>query len=52
MSLGPYGAYVWSAYAITLVVLVANLWLPLRRVRRLRRTLTDNQIRHADEDPT
>ncbi|BCX88881.1 heme exporter protein D [Methylomarinovum tepidoasis] len=39
--MGGYGAYVWSAYALTAVVLIWNLIVPLRRRRevlaRLRR---------------
>jgi heme exporter protein D len=35
MTMDGHGAYVWSAYAITLVVVIALLILPLRRQRRL-----------------
>ncbi|PLW67366.1 heme exporter protein CcmD [Pseudohalioglobus lutimaris] len=35
LSMDGHGAYVWSAYAITLVVVGALLLVPLRRQRRL-----------------
>lgn len=37
--MGGYANYVWSAYALTLVVLIASLLLPLWRHRALRRAL-------------
>ncbi len=33
--MGGYAFYVWSSYAIALVVLVLNLLVPLRNRRRL-----------------
>lgn len=39
LHMGGYAVYVWPAYGITAVVLAANLWLPLRRHRRLQRAL-------------
>ena len=44
LAMGGYGFYVWSAYGVALVVLVANLAAPLRRERELRRQL-DRQLR-------
>ncbi len=38
-AMGGYAAYVWSAYALAAVVLVWNVVQPLRRERRLLRTL-------------
>ncbi len=35
LDMGGYGAYVWSAYGLALVVLVANLLSPLLQRRRL-----------------
>ncbi|PCC97433.1 heme exporter protein CcmD [Halopseudomonas pelagia] len=35
LAMGGHGPYVWSAYLITLVVLVLNVVLPLRAHRRL-----------------
>jgi len=37
--MGGYAFYVWTSYGITVVVLVANWIVPLRRVRRLRTDL-------------
>ncbi len=31
LSMGGYAAYVWTAYGITLVVLVLNIWFARRR---------------------
>lgn len=37
LAMGGYGAYVWSAYAVTLVVLAWDATAPGRRRRALRR---------------
>lgn len=37
LAMGGYGAYVWSAYAVTLIVLAWDATEPMRRRRRLRR---------------
>ena len=37
--MGGYGLYVWSAYALAAVILVLNLYLPLRRRRVVLRML-------------
>lgn len=34
MSMGGHGVFVWSVYALTLIVLVSLLLAPLRRKRR------------------
>lgn len=39
IAMGGYGAYVWSAYAICAVVLIANIAQPVWRERRTRRAL-------------
>ena len=31
LQMGGYAPYVWSAYGITLIVLVANIWAAYRR---------------------
>lgn len=36
-AMGGYGAYVWSAYAVALIVLVWDVIAPLRTRRQLRR---------------
>ncbi len=43
LHMGGYGFYVWSSYALTLVVLAANLISALRRHRRLLRDLREQQ---------
>jgi heme exporter protein D len=47
-SMGGYAGYVWSAYGITLAVLVLNVWLALRR-RRI--ALQRARIAAADQAP-
>jgi len=37
--MGGYGFYVWSAYGVTFIVLVANVIVPLVRARELRTRL-------------
>lgn len=37
--MGGYAFYVWTAYALGLVVLVLNVVLPLRQERQLRRAV-------------
>ncbi len=37
--MGGYSFYVWSAYGVTLVVLVANVVLPMVHARELRARL-------------
>ena len=37
LTMGGYAAYVWSAYAVTLVVMVANIFSSKRRARRIQR---------------
>ena len=46
LHMGGYAFYVWSAYAITTVVLVLNVAVPMRHAdavkRRLRRSLAEH----------
>lgn len=39
VTMGGYAAYVWPAYAITLLVMLVNAILPGRRQRRLLKLL-------------
>ena len=39
LHMGGYGFYVWSAYGVTFVVLVANVLVPMLRARDLRARL-------------
>ena len=34
-AMGGYAGYVWPSYAVGLLVLILNVWLPLREHRRL-----------------
>jgi heme exporter protein D len=43
--MGGYAAYVWSSYAIALVVLVANVVIPIRQRRKLLGQLARRQRR-------
>jgi heme exporter protein D len=37
LAMGGYGAFVWPSYALALLVLGLNAWLPWRRHRALQR---------------
>ena len=39
LAMGGYGMYVWSAYAITLVVLGVNLVASFKEQRRVKKTI-------------
>jgi heme exporter protein D len=39
LTMDGHGAYVWTAYAVTLLVIIATLYLPLWRRRRFLRRL-------------
>ncbi|MDH5189929.1 MAG: heme exporter protein CcmD [Gammaproteobacteria bacterium] len=39
IDMGGYGSYVWSSYGIALVVLVANVVIPLLSARKQKREL-------------
>ena len=45
--MGGYATFVWSSYALTLVVMIANIVLPLRQrkqiMSRIKRTLRREQ---------
>ncbi len=43
--MGGYAAYVWSSYAIALVVLVANVMVPIIQRRKLLARLARRQRR-------
>jgi len=46
LAMGGYARFVWPAYGLTLLVLTANVMLPLWRERALRRRL---RRRHNQE---
>lgn len=35
LTMGGYGAYVWPAYGLAAIVVLVNVLLPLKRLRRL-----------------
>ncbi|MBV6814465.1 heme exporter protein CcmD [Xanthomonas campestris pv. passiflorae] len=55
LAMGGYGQYVWTAYALFVLVLLADLaapWLRRRRLpRELRGQLQRQAPRHAREQP-
>lgn len=40
LNMGGYGAYVWSAYGITFIVMIVAIVIPLRQHMLLRKRLT------------
>ena len=51
VSMAGHGPYVWSAYGITLLVLLVLMSSPLRRQRRLLRELRGEQRRLERQPP-
>lgn len=51
LSMGGYAAYIWPAYVIVAVVLVLNVYLPLRRHRRLLDDLSHRGARSRKSTP-
>ena len=49
LHMGGYAAYVWSAYGISLVVLILNILLPIRREQELLRNLKKKLQREASK---
>jgi heme exporter protein D len=47
--MGGYAVYVWSSYAIALVVLVANIVAPIRQRRKLLTQLARRQRRERSK---
>ncbi len=47
--LGKYAAYVWSAYGISAVVLVAMVWDSLARARRWRKAAEASDVPAKDD---
>ncbi len=46
--MGGYGKFVWSSYLIVFIVLIVNLWLPIRRHRRQLKSI----IHREDKKPS
>ena len=41
LSMGGYGLYVWTSYLAAAIVLLLNVWIPLRRNQSARRALQE-----------
>ncbi|MEJ2142411.1 MAG: heme exporter protein CcmD [Gammaproteobacteria bacterium] len=48
LNMGGYGAYVWSAYGITFVVMIIAIVIPLRQHATLRKRLT-SQLKRKNQ---
>jgi len=51
LAMGGYGLYVWGSYGVTLVVLLANIWLARRRERNVERELRNLAQLRGSEHP-
>lgn len=51
LTMDGHGAFVWSAYGITFLVLIVMLLQPLLRGRRLARAIQSEQRRQAADLP-
>lgn len=50
LHMGGYAFYVWTSYGLALLVLIMNLWIPIRRRRKL---IADfSRRRHRDRRQT
>jgi heme exporter protein D len=45
-AMGGYAFYVWTSYGLTLIVLLANIIIPVAQRRQLLRSLALKQKRH------
>lgn len=45
-AMGGYAFYVWTSYGLTLIVLLANIIIPVAQRRQLLRSLSLKQKRH------
>ena len=53
LQMGGYAAYVWSAYGITLIVLVVNIWAAFRsHTGALVRIHRENRPERSGRQPT
>ncbi len=48
-SMGGYGIYVWSAYAITFIVLILNLFFTIKREKKILRNYK-KKINHNNKE--
>ena len=49
LHMGGYAAYVWSAYGISLIVLILNIILPIRREQALLHAIKKKLQRDANK---
>ncbi len=49
LAMGKHGAYVWSSYGITLLVLMVNLMVPLRRKKQILQAIARKAKREQSE---
>lgn len=40
-AMGGYGVYVWNSYGLAALILILNLYIPLRRRKSVRRLLRE-----------
>ena len=53
LQMGGYAAYVWSAYGITLIVLIINIWAAFRsHTEMLVRVQNENRSERSGRQPT
>jgi heme exporter protein D len=46
LAMGGYAFYVWTSYGLTLIVLLANIIIPVAQRKRFLRSLAHKQKRH------
>ncbi len=51
LHMGGYGWYVWTSYAAGLLIIVLNIYLPLRHHRLLRTRQAPGRARRTDNEP-
>lgn len=49
-SMGGYGIYVWSAYAITFIVLILNLFFTIKREKKILRNYKKKINHHNNKE--
>ncbi|MEM9256185.1 MAG: heme exporter protein CcmD [Pseudomonadota bacterium] len=50
LNMAGHGVFVWSAYAVTTLVIVAMVWMPLRRKKRLMKELAGAERQQVQVD--
>ena len=52
LQMGGYASYVWSAYGVTLIVLVLNVWAAYRRHSEMRARVNRSESVAPERQPT